>query len=90
MEREPHDRRLDDAAGRDRRLEVLAGEAVQARGEGDVRRRRVLALQRREAADRLGGSEAPALDQPLAGRERGGQLGAGERAQVVSRLKIRT
>jgi hypothetical protein len=90
VERQPHDRRLDDAAGRDRRFEVLAGEALEARGEGDVGRGRVLALQRREAPDRLGGSEAPALDQALARRQRGGELRAGERAQVVSRLKIRT
>jgi hypothetical protein len=90
VERQPHERRLDDAAGRDRRLEVLAGEALQARGERDVGRGRVLTLQRREAPDRLGGSEPAALDQPLAGRERGGELAAGERAQGVSRLKIRT
>ena len=56
-----------------------AGEAVEARGERDVRRRRVLALQRREAPDRLGRVEPPALEQHLAGGERGGQLRAGER-----------
>ena len=65
--------------GRERRLEVRAREAVQARREREVGRRRVLALQRRQAPDRLGGVEAPALDQPLAGGERGGQLRAGQR-----------
>ena len=79
VERQAHERRLDHAAGVERRLEVSAREAVEAGGERDVGRRRVLALQRREAADRLGGGEALPLDQPLAGGERCGQLRAGER-----------
>ena len=43
----------------------------------------MLALERRQPADRLGGVEPRALDQPLAGGERGGQLAARQAAWNV-------
>ena len=58
VQREPHDRRLHDAARAERRLQVVAREAVEPGGERDVRRGRVLALQRRQPVDRLGRSRA--------------------------------
>jgi hypothetical protein len=79
VQRHPHQRRLDDGARGERGLEALAGEAVEPRGERDVGRGRMLALERRQAPDRLGRVEPEALDQPLAGGEGGGQLRAGER-----------
>ena len=59
-------------------------EAVEPGRQRDVRRRRVLALQRGEAADRLGGSDALALDQQLPRRERRGELGAAQDAHRTS------
>ena len=71
-------------AGAERRLEVVAREAVEPGGQGDVRRGRVLPLQRREPADRLGRGEPLPLEQHLARRERGGQLRAGQRLHRLS------
>ena len=79
VEGEAHDRRLHDAASAERRLQVGAGEAVEPGGQRDVRRGRVLALERRQPADRLGRGEALALEQHLPRRERGGQLRPGQR-----------
>jgi len=68
VEREAHDRRLDHRAGSDRGLQVLAPEALEARRQGEVRRGRVLGLERRQRPDRLGGREPAALEQALARR----------------------
>ena len=62
------------AASRSRALE-----AVEPGGQRDVRRGRVLPLQRREQPDRLGGREPPPLEQHLAGGERDRELLAGQR-----------
>jgi hypothetical protein len=73
VQRQPHDRGLDDVARVERALELADLEAVQPRGERDVGRGRVLALERREAADRLGRPEPAALEQQLPCRDRGRQ-----------------
>jgi hypothetical protein len=79
VQRHPVDRRLDDAPGVDRPLELGAIEAFEAGGKRDVRRARLLRLQRGESLDRLGRREVPALDQALAVRQRHGQLLPGQR-----------
>ena len=61
---------------------MLAREAVEPRGQRDVGRGRVLALQRRQPADRLGGRQLLPLEQQLPRRERGGELGTRERPRL--------
>jgi hypothetical protein len=74
VQRHPHERRLDDTAGIDRGVKIGLPEAFEAGGERDVRRGRMLTLQRRQAADRLRGRDALALEQELARGERRGEL----------------
>jgi hypothetical protein len=77
VQRQAHDRRLDDLACVQRRLQLDGREPVQPGGQRDVRGGRVLPLERSQQADRLGRVEAPALQQQLARRERDRQLTAG-------------
>jgi len=79
VERQPHDRRLHDRARLEGRVQRVAREAVEPSGQGDVGRGRMLALQRREAADRVGGIDPLALEQHPARGERGSELAAAER-----------
>jgi hypothetical protein len=79
VQRHAHERRLHDLAPREGGLQRVAIETVQPRGEREVRRGRVLRLQRREPPDRLGGGEALAREQQLARGERRGELLARER-----------
>jgi hypothetical protein len=80
VERAAHDRRLHDLAPRECSLEGVAVEALQPRRERDVRRGRMLRLQRGEPGDRLGRGQAGALEQQLTGGQRRRELLPGERA----------
>jgi hypothetical protein len=74
VQRHPHRRGLQDLAVVDRGLEVALREAFDARGERDVRRGRVLALQRRQPTDGVRCGDALTLDQELARGERRREL----------------
>jgi hypothetical protein len=78
VQRQSHHRGLDGRARADGVLEGFAGEAVQPRRQRDVRRRRLLPLQRRQPRQRLGRAQARALQQPLPLEQRLRQLGTGQ------------
>jgi len=78
VQRHAHDRGLDDGRGVERLLQLPDLESVEPRRQRHVRGGRVLALERGEQADRLRRVEPAALEQQLPGRERRGQLLAGE------------
>ena len=69
VDRAAHQRRLDDAAVLERAREVVAHEALDARPQADVHRRRVLRLQPRHPLEHPGDRVGRPLQQPLAGQE---------------------
>ena len=75
VQRPAHDRRLDDRAPRERTLEVALREAREPGVQRDIRRRRMLGLERAQAPYGVDYPPPPPLDQKLAGGERGRQLG---------------
>ncbi len=83
VERQAVDGGLHHVARADRRLERFTREALEARGQRDVRRGRVLRLERGEAADRLGGIEALPLEQHLPRGQRRRQPRAGKRLHAA-------
>jgi hypothetical protein len=74
VERRPQRSRLDDRPVGERLAQLLLAEGGDTRPQRDVRRRRVLRLERDEPRDRLHDRQVPALQQHLAREQRAVQL----------------
>ena len=75
---------LDDRATSESPRQLLLPKAVEPRPERDVRRRRVLRLQRDEPLDGADRRESRALDEQLPSEQRAIQLAQGERLHVTT------
>ena len=84
VQRRPKRTCLDDRSASEAVRELLLPKAVEPRPERDVRRRRVLRLQRDEPLDRAGGRKPRPLDEQLPGEQRAIQLAEGERLHVTT------
>ena len=84
VQRRPKRTCLDDRSASEAVRELLLPKAVEPSPERDVRRRRVLRLQRDEPLDRAGGSKPRPLDEQLPGEQGAIQLAEGERLHVTT------
>ena len=86
VQRDPHQRRLDDGVRREGGVEVVRPEPADPVPQGDVRGGRLLGLQGDDPADRLDDVRAPPAQQLLAGEGGAVQLagGQGHRPVIVA------
>jgi hypothetical protein len=80
VERGPHERPLDDPPLPERAIQLRGDEAVEARGQRDVRRGWLLRLERDESLDGVDDIQPLPAQEPLAGKRRAVELGGGQRS----------